>query len=42
MFDEQGLRFEMLDMDSHRAGKGLVAPITLAPPLPVPGAHLQT
>lgn len=38
-FDEQGLRFEILDMDGERVDKVLIAPVDSGSPLLVPGAR---
>lgn len=37
-FDEQGMRFEILDMDGDRVDKVLIAPMNSGSPLLVPGA----
>ena len=38
-FDEQGLRFEILDMEGDRVDKVLVTPVNSGSPLLVPGAR---
>lgn len=38
-FDEQGLRFEILDLDGDRVDKVLIAPVDSGSPLLVPGAR---
>lgn len=40
-FDEQGLRFEILDMDGDRVDKVLITPVNSGSPLLVPGARPQ-
>lgn len=41
IFDEQGLRFEILDMDGDRVDKVLITPVDSGSPLLVPGARPQ-
>jgi putative hemolysin len=41
-FDEQGLRFEILDMDGDRVDKILIAPMDSHSPLLIPGARPQS